>query len=44
MIANERSINYRGRCHNIKLIMGDYNLSSTMYAILIGGVDVVLGV
>jgi len=31
-----------GKCHNIKLSMGEYNLEITMYVIPIGGVDVVL--
>jgi len=44
MIANGGSFNCGGICHNIKLTMGDYNLSSTMYAIPIGGVDMVLRV
>jgi hypothetical protein len=44
LVANGGSIDCGGKCHNIKLSMGDYNLSSPMYAIPIGGVDVVLGI
>jgi len=44
MIANGGSISCGGKCHNVKINMGDYNLTTTMYAIPIGGVDVVLGV
>ena len=44
MIANGGSITCGGKCHNIKLSIGDYQLSSAMYAIPMGGVDVVLGV
>eukprot|EP01018_Ginkgo_biloba_P012286 Gb_00684 [translate_table: standard] len=44
MIANGGSISCGGKCHNVKINMGDNNLTTTMYAILVGGVDVVLGV
>jgi len=44
MISNGGSINCGGKCHNIKVNIGDYNLTTTMYAIPIGGVDVVVGV
>jgi len=43
MIANGGSISYGGKCYNIKLSMGEYQLSTPMYAFPIGGVDVVLG-
>jgi len=44
MIANGGTINFSGRCHNIKLSMGEYVLTSPMLSIPMGGADVVLGV
>ena len=44
MIANGGTINFSGKCHNIKLSMGEYVLTSPMLSIPMGGVDVVLGV
>ena len=44
MVANGGSINFSGKCHNIKLTMGEYVLNSPMLSIAMGGVDVVLGV
>jgi hypothetical protein len=44
MIANGGTINCSGKCHSIKLNMGEYLLDSPMIAIQMGGVDVVLGV
>jgi hypothetical protein len=44
LVANGGSIDCVGKCHNIKLSMGEYNLEIPMYAIPIGGVDVVLGI
>ena len=44
MVANGRTINFFGKCHNIKLVMGEYVLNSPMLSIQMGGVDVVLGV
>jgi hypothetical protein len=32
-----------GKCHKVKLSINDYQLQSPMYAMEIGGVDVVLG-
>ena len=42
MIANGGTINCSGKCHNIKLSMGEYVLTSPMLSIPMGGVDVVL--
>ena len=42
MVANGGSINCSGKCHNIKLTMGEYVLNSPMISIPMGGVDVVL--
>eukprot|EP00253_Pinus_taeda_P018944 PITA_18944 len=44
MVANGGTINYSGKCHNIKLSMGEYVFTSPMLSIPMGGVDVVLGV
>eukprot|EP00253_Pinus_taeda_P027532 PITA_27532 len=44
IVANGRTINCSGKCHNIKLSMGEYVLNSPMLSIPMGGVDVVLGV
>ena len=44
MVANGSTIKCSSKCHNIKLSMGKYVLSSPMIAIPMGGVDVVLGV
>jgi hypothetical protein len=44
MIADGGTINCSGKCHSIKLNMGEYLLDSPMISIQMGGVDVVLGV
>jgi hypothetical protein len=44
MIADGGDINCSGKCHSIKLNMGEHLLDNTMISIQIGGVDVVLGV
>jgi hypothetical protein len=44
MIADGGTINCFGKCHSIKLNMGQYLLYSPMIAIKMGGVDVVLRV
>ena len=43
-VENGGTINFSGKCHNIKLAMGEYILNSIMLSIPMGGVDVVLGV
>jgi hypothetical protein len=42
LVSSGGSIDCGGKCDKIKLSMGKYNLSSLMYVIHIGGVDVVL--
>ena len=42
--ANGGMINCSCKCHNIKLSMGEYVLTSPMLSIPMGGTDVVLGV
>jgi hypothetical protein len=44
VIANGGTINCLGKCHSIKLKMGEYFLDGPMISIQMGGVDVVLGV
>jgi len=44
MVASGGTINCFGKCHNIKLSMGEYVLNSPMLSIPTGGADVVLGV
>ena len=44
MVENGGTINFSGKCHNIKLSMGIYVLNSPMLSIPMGGVDVVLRV
>eukprot|EP00253_Pinus_taeda_P009120 PITA_09120 len=44
MFASGGTINSSGKCHNIKLSMGDYVLNSLMLSIPMRGIDVVLGV
>ena len=44
MVTNGGTINCSGKCHNIKLTMGEYVLNSPMLSIPMGGSDVVLGV
>jgi len=44
MIANGKNIDCSGKCHNIKLTMGEYLLKSPMIATQMGGAYVVLGV
>ena len=44
MVANEGTINFSRKFHNIKLIMGEYVLNIQILSIPMGGVDVVLGV
>ena len=42
MVADEGTINCSRKCHNIKLSMGEYVLTSPMLSIPMGGADVVL--
>ena len=44
MVENGGTINCYGKCHNIKLTMGEYVLNSLMLSIPMGGADGVLGV
>ena len=44
MIVYGGTINCSGRCHSIKLTMGEYLLDSPMIAIQMGGVDFILGI
>ena len=44
VVANGGTINCSGKCHNIKLAMGEYVLNSPILSIPMGGVYVVLEV
>jgi hypothetical protein len=44
MIANGGSMKCGGHCENVHLQIGDYHLKSHMFAINMGGCDIVLGV
>ena len=44
LVANWGSIDCRGKFLKIKFIMGDYNISISVYSIPIGGVYVLLGI
>ena len=44
MVENGGTINFSGKCHNIKLTMGEYVFNSPILSIPMGGFDVVLGV
>jgi len=44
MVASGGTVKFSGKCHNIKLSMGEYVLNSPMLSIPMGGIDVVLGV
>ena len=44
MVANGGTINFFGKCHNIKLTMGEYVLNSPILSIPMGGANVVLRV
>jgi hypothetical protein len=43
MIANGGSMKCGGPCENVRLQIGDYHLKSHMFAIAMGGCDIVLG-
>jgi len=43
-VVSGGTINFSGKCHNIKLSMGEYVLNIPMLSIPMGGVDIVLGV
>ncbi len=44
MVANGGTINLSGKSHKINLTIGEYVLDIPMLSVLMGGVDVVLGV
>ena len=43
MVENGGTINFYGKCHNIKLTFGEYVLNIPILSIPMGGDDVVLG-
>ena len=44
LIADGGIVSCSGKCHSIKLSMGDYQLDTPMYEISMGAADIVLGV
>ena len=42
MISNGGTLPCKGKCHNVHISMGDYNLCSDMFDLPLGGCDVVL--
>ena len=44
MIIDGGIVNCSGKCHSIKLSMGDYQLDTLMYVISMGVADIFLGV
>lgn len=44
MIPNWGIMNCGGKCENVKLYIGDYQLKSHLFSIDMGGYDIILGV
>ena len=44
LIVDGGTVNFLGKCHSIKLFMGDYQLDTLMYDIFMGAIDIVLEV
>ena len=44
MVAHGRKIDNVVKCHNVKLQMQEYSLESDFFVVLLGGVDIVLGI
>jgi len=42
-ITNGGTMKCEGRCENVKIQMGDYQLKTHMFSIHMGGCDIVLG-
>ena len=43
MVANGSTLPCKGKCHNVCIFIGDYNLRSNMFAMPLGGCDLILG-
>ena len=43
MISNGGTLPCKGKCRNVRISMADYNLCYEMFALPLGGCDVVLG-
>ena len=43
MIANGGTLSCKGKCHNVCISIGDYNLHSDIFSFPLGGCHVVLG-
>ena len=44
MKADGKKIDNVRRCHKVKLQMQEYNLESYLFAVALGGIDIVLGI
>ena len=44
MVANGKNIEKVGKCHKVNFQIQDFNLESPFFTVLLGGVDVVLGI
>ena len=43
MVANGSTLPCKGKCRNVCISIGDYNLRSNMFVMPLGGCDVILG-
>ena len=43
MVANGSTLPCKGKCRNVCIFIGDYNLRSNMFSMPLGGCDVILG-
>ena len=43
MIANGGTLPSKGKCHNVRISIGDYNLHSNMFVIPLGGCSMISG-
>ena len=43
MVANGSTLPCKGKCRNVHIYIGDYNLHSKMFSMPLGGCDVILG-
>ena len=43
MVSNGSTLPCKGKCHNVCISIGDYNLRSNMFSMPLGGCDVILG-
>ena len=44
MIANGGTLPCKGKCHNVRIFIGDCNMRSNMFSMPLGRCDVILGI